>query len=780
MNSSDLRRGVGEQRLSNFFAYLFAINVGCYKVSSIYSEYAARANNKLAESGKNGGCVAEVGKIDGEVRTSPTVDEEAGGCGGCVAEVGKIDENDVIQPRRSIGTTVTTVPTSGEAVRRHTHIDFTSLFQDLSFVMGVTNLLKQIMPSIPLATLSPPPSPEADMLKTPEKKNGHFTEDKRKSLDGQENSETNLRHEGTRGDIFAANLRMRQTNNVLRDRAIYTRWFTSDARPSVNKIDDISKPRPLNIKPEDKIGIRKFSAGTFGSSHQSVNKTLVSSMRMNKGNGLWITSKVRAPATGFLFNSQPANLVRRFSTDSGQFDIGILAGNIARWLKKEGDKVSPGEVLCEVETDKATVEMECMEEGYLAKILRGDGSSGIKVGELCMFAQWYSLIRLLFHSIISTVVLHCHIIAITVEEEDDVAKFKDYTPTSDATPTPAPKAPSSPSPPKQEVAEAPAASPEPKGSKPSAPSSAGDRIFASPLARKLAEDHNISLSNIKGTGPDGRIVKADIEDYLASRGKEVSQAPKVDTASATLDYVDIPHSQIRKVSFDVMALSYDEPLITASRLLQSKQTIPHYYLTVDTCVDKLMELRVRLNSIQEASGGKRISVNDLVIKAAALALRKVPQCNSSWTNEYIRQYHNVNINVAVQTENGLYVPVIRDADKKGLSKISDEVKHLAQKAKENSLKPEDYEGGTFTVSNLGGPFGIKQFCAIINPPQAGILAVGSAEKRVIPGAGPDQYAFASFMSVTLSCDHRVIDGAIGAEWLKAFKGYVENPESMLL
>ncbi|KAK6125053.1 hypothetical protein DH2020_041231 [Rehmannia glutinosa] len=349
----------------------------------------------------------------------------------------------------------------------------------------------------------------------------------------------------------------------------------------------------------------------------------------------------------------------------------LQQGNIARWLKKEGDKVSPGEVLCEVETDKATVEMECMEEGYLAKIVRGDGSSGIKVGE---------------------------IIAITVEEEEDAAKFKDYTPsTSDAAPTPAPEAPSSPSPPKQEAAEVPVTSPEPKVSKPTAPSSDEDRIFASPLARKLAEDHNISLSNIKGTGPDGRIVKADIEDYLASRGKEASQAPKVDTTtSAGLDYSDIPHSQIRKV--------------TASRLLLSKQTIPHYYLTVDTCVDKLMELRSQLNSLQEASGGKRISVNDLVIK---------------------------------------------DADKKGLSRISDEVKLLAQKAKENSLKPEDYEGGTFTVSNLGGPFGIKQFCAIINPPQSGILAVGSAEKRVIPGAGPDQYKFASFMSVTLSCDHRL-------------------------
>ncbi|GMQ08245.1 hypothetical protein CsSME_00052059 [Camellia sinensis var. sinensis] len=415
----------------------------------------------------------------------------------------------------------------------------------------------------------------------------------------------------------------------------------------------------------------------------------------------------------------------------------MTEGNIARWLKKEGDKVSPGEVLCEVETDKATVEMECMEEGYLAKIVRGDGEKEIKVGE---------------------------VIAITVEDEEDIAKFKDYEPSKSGA-GPAAKAASESAPPKEEKVEAPATSPEPKVTKAPAPSSAEDRIFASPLAKKLAEDHNVPLSSIKGTGPDGRIVKADVEDYLASGRKEVSRAaPKGDTVS--LDYTDIPHSQIRK--------------ITASRLLLSKQTIPHYYLTVDTCVDKLMELRSQLNSLQEASGGKRISINDLVIKAAALALRKVPQCNSSWTNDYIRQYNNVNINVAVQTDNGLFVPVIKDADKKGLSKISDDVKLLAQKAKENSLKPEDYEGGTFTVSNLGGPFGIKQFCAIINPPQAGILAVGSAEKRVVPGSGSEQYDFATFMSVTLSCDHRVIDGAIGAEWLKAFKGYIENPESMLL
>ncbi|KAJ7965095.1 Acetyltransferase component of pyruvate dehydrogenase complex [Quillaja saponaria] len=418
--------------------------------------------------------------------------------------------------------------------------------------------------------------------------------------------------------------------------------------------------------------------------------------------------------TGSLFNrdfSCPLNSRRCFSSVSDlppHQEIGMPSlsptmteGNIARWLKKEGDKISTGEVLCEVETDKATVEMECMEEGYLAKIIRGDGAKEIKVGE---------------------------VIAITVEDEDDISKFKDYQPpASDASAPP----------------------------------------VKDPLARKLAEENNVPLSSIKGTGPDGRIVKADIEDYLASGVKEVSAAPKAQVGiDAVLDYTDVPHSQIRKV--------------TASRLLLSKQTIPHYYLTVDTCVDKLMGLRSKLNSLQEASGGARISVNDLVIKAAALALRKVPRCNSSWTDDYIRQYHNVNINVAVQTDNGLFVPVIRDADKKGLSKIGEEVKQLAKKARENSLKPQDYEGGTFTVSNLGGPFGIKQFCAIINPPQSGILAVGSAEKRVIPGSGSEQYEFASFMSVTLSCDHRVIDGAVGAEWLKAFKGYVENPESMLL
>ncbi|KAL6861680.1 hypothetical protein ACP4OV_017380 [Aristida adscensionis] len=410
----------------------------------------------------------------------------------------------------------------------------------------------------------------------------------------------------------------------------------------------------------------------------------------------------------------------------------MTEGNIAKWLKKEGDKVSPGEVLCEVETDKATVEMESMEEGYLAKIIHGDGAKEIKVGE---------------------------IIAVTVEEEGDIEKFKDYKPpssTGSAAPD-EPKVQSEPAEPKED--KEPSKAPESKATNADEASHSGDRIFSTPVAKKLAEDNSVPLSGIKGTGPDGRILKADIEDYLATKGsgKEAAAAPGI-------GYVDLPNAQIRKV--------------TANRLLQSKQTIPHYYLTVDTRVDKLIRLRSELNLLQETSSGKKISINDLVIKAAALALRKVPECNSSWMDDFIRQYHNVNINVAVQTEHGLFVPVIRDADKKGLATIADEVKQLAQRARDNSLKPEDYEGGTFTVSNLGGPFGIKQFCAIVNPPQAAILAIGSAEKRMIPGPEA-QVETGSFMSATLSCDHRVIDGAIGAEWLKAFKGYIENPTSML-
>ncbi|ESW07497.1 hypothetical protein PHAVU_010G134600 [Phaseolus vulgaris] len=527
--------------------------------------------------------------------------------------------------------------------------------------------------------------------------------------------------------------KVRNASKLLHhERALLARWFSGDVQSSLNRNRDVWKTQ----LPESSTRSGVFVPAS------GYTKRNISMASIKRGSIM---------GSGFSgeISQSPQVLSRRCYASASDLpphqEIGMPSlsptmteGNIARWLKKEGDKVSPGEVLCEVETDKATVEMESMEEGYLAKIVRGDGEKEIQVGE---------------------------VIAITVEDEGDIAKFKDYKPSASEPSAPPAKEASAPSPPKKEVAEEPAREPESKVSKPSAPTSSGDRIFASPLARKLAEEKNVPLSSIKGTGHEGLIVKADIEDFLAS-GQVSAPSKAKDPTDAALDYIDIPVSQIRKV--------------TASRLLLSKQTIPHYYLTVDACVDKLMSLRSKLNSLQEASGGSRISVNDLVIKAAALALRKVPQCNSSWANDYIRQYNNVNINVAVQTDNGLFVPVIRDADKKGLSTIGDEVKQLAKKAKENSLKPQDYEGGTFTVSNLGGPFGVKQFCAIINPPQSGILAVGSAERRVIPGSGAEEFKFGSFMSVTLSCDHRVIDGAIGAEWLKAFKGYIENPESMLL
>ncbi|CAI9286282.1 unnamed protein product [Lactuca saligna] len=546
--------------------------------------------------------------------------------------------------------------------------------------------------------------------------------------------------------IFRHSKQLRNAPGVIRqDHAILVRWFTNSTRSITNTGDDVSK-----LRHGENICGCKSCSGSISSTPM-----FTRSYRVNptKGqNGLAVGAEGTSVG-GMMFSRaiscSDVQVKRSFSSSSGlppHQEIGMPSlsptmteGNIARWLKKEGDQVAPGEVLCEVETDKATVEMECMEEGYLAKIVHGDGAKEIQVGE---------------------------VIAITVEDKADLDKFKDYKPqASDAA---APEAPPAPTPPKEDVVEKPVSTPEPKAVKPTAASET-DRVFASPLARKLAEDNKVNLSSIKGTGPDGSIVKADIEEYLASGKKDVpaAAAPKGDKSTVSaINYTDIPHTQIRKV--------------TASRLLLAKQTIPHYYLTVDTCVDKLTKLRGELNSLQEASGGKKISINDLVIKAAALALRKVPKCNSSWTNDYIRQFHDVHINVAVQTDNGLYVPVIRNADKKGLSTISEDVKTLAQKARENTLKPSDYEGGTFTVSNLGGPFGIKQFCAIINPPQAGILAVGSAERRVVPGSGAAEFKFASYMSVTLSCDHRVIDGAIGAEWLKAFKGYIENPETMLL
>eukprot|EP00850_Spirogloea_muscicola_P015222 SM000115S23901 [mRNA] locus=s115:159824:168761:+ [translate_table: standard] len=410
----------------------------------------------------------------------------------------------------------------------------------------------------------------------------------------------------------------------------------------------------------------------------------------------------------------------------------MTQGNIVSWKKKEGEAVAAGDVLCEIETDKATLEMESMEEGFLAKILLPDNSKDIPVGQA---------------------------IAVMVDSEDDISKFADYSPgaappppkkeeneddSSDA-PPPSPPPPQKespkPSPTEEKKPEAPKAQAPP----PPTPSGGEGRVFASPAARKLAEEKGVDISQIKGTGPDNRIVKADIEDYLgpapAKQDTVPTAQPGAQTPISGQEYDDIPNSQIRK--------------ITARRLLQSKQTIPHYYLTVDLKVDKLVALRKELNALQEKAGGKKLSVNDFIIKAAAMALKKVPQVNSSWNDDYNRQYKNIDISVAVQTEHGLMVPFVKNADTLGVASISEEVKRLADAARQNKLKPSEFQGGTFTISNLG-MYGIKSFSAIINPPQACILAVGTTEKRVVPGALEGEYTSAEYMSATLSCDHRLV------------------------
>lgn len=277
----------------------------------------------------------------------------------------------------------------------------------------------------------------------------------------------------------------------------------------------------------------------------------------------------------------------------------------------------------------------------------------------------------------------------------------------------------------------------------------------------MAQEQGVNLAGIAGTGPNARIIRADVLEHAV--GASVS-APAPIRGEA---YTDYPNSNVRK--------------IIAARLTESKQTIPHYYLTTECTVDKLLKIRAELNA--KGEGKYKLSVNDFVVKAAALALRRKPVANSAWMGEFIRRYHNVDINVAVSTEDGLFTPIVFDADKKGLIDISQNVKDLATKAKEKRLQPSEFQGGTFTISNLG-MYGIKQFAAVINPPQACILAVGATEKKVVPNetktAGADPFTVASVMTVTLSCDHRVVDGAVGADWLQVFRDLVEDPVKMLL
>ncbi|MBL8631156.1 MAG: pyruvate dehydrogenase complex dihydrolipoamide acetyltransferase [Rhodospirillaceae bacterium] len=408
----------------------------------------------------------------------------------------------------------------------------------------------------------------------------------------------------------------------------------------------------------------------------------------------------------------------------------MTEGKLARWLKKEGDAVKSGDLIAEIETDKATMEFEAVDEGKIGKILVAEGTEGVAVNKP---------------------------IAILLEDGEDMGSVKPSAPKAAPAAVPAP------------VAAAPVAAPAAKPAAPQAAAAApksNDRVFASPLAKRMATNAGIDLSAVKGSGPHGRVVKADVDQAIAGGGAKAASAPRAHVPSGPVPdfgqpYTEIPNSGMRKV--------------IAKRLLESKQNVPHFYLTIEANIDELLSLRAKLNS--RGGADYKLSVNDFVIKAVAAALRKVPAANATWTDEAIRRYENVDISVAVATPDGLITPIIRNADKKGMAVISNEMKDLAARAKDKKLKPEEFQGGGFSISNLG-MFGIKEFSAIINPPQSCILAVGKAEQRPIVKNGA--IAIATMMSCTLSVDHRSVDGAVGAEFMQAFQAIIEEPLTVLL
>ena len=453
-------------------------------------------------------------------------------------------------------------------------------------------------------------------------------------------------------------------------------------------------------------------------------------------------------------------------------------GNLAKWLVKEGDKVAPGDVIAEIETDKATMEVEAVDEGTVAKIVVPEGTEGVKVNAL---------------------------IAVLAGEGEDAGAAAKAGGAEKKAEAKQEKAPISPpvgemSAKQTEGGAAPPAS-QPKGNGKEGSStlppsglpaisptrgeiSQGDRTFASPLARRIAKDAGIDIAAVNGTGPHGRVVQADVQAAMAGGTKAAPQAkapagapaakPMSDDAVLKLfeegSYELVPHDNMRKT--------------IARRLVEAKSTIPHFYLTLDCEIDALLKLRGEINAaapMQKTDKGDvpayKVSVNDMVIKAMALALRDVPTANVSWTEAAMVQHKHADVGVAVSIPGGLITPIIRRADEKTLSVIANEMKDLAARARNKKLKPEEYQGGTTAVSNLG-MFGIKDFSAVINPPHATILAVGAGEERAVVKNG--EIKVATIMSVTLSTDHRAVDGALGAELLAAFKRRIENPLGMLV
>ena len=429
-------------------------------------------------------------------------------------------------------------------------------------------------------------------------------------------------------------------------------------------------------------------------------------------------------------------------------------GTLAKWLVKEGDTVKSGDIMAEIETDKATMEFEAVDEGTIAKILIAEGTDGVKVGA---------------------------VIAILAEDGEDAASVS--APTKSETPQPAAKeseAKPNPADPNKTGSEAkPVERTVTQAEDHGRPADAGasdkgGRVKASPLARRIAADKGIDLSGLSGSGPNGRIVKADVEGAKPGAAPAAAKADAAPTAAAPAPAAAPKPATVPDIPHEATKLSNMRKTI-ARRLTESKQTVPHIYLTVDIQLDALLKLRGELNASLESRGVK-LSVNDMLVKALAQALIAVPKCNVMFTPDQLISFKRADISVAVSTPSGLITPIVVGADTKSLSAISTEVKDLAARAKDNKLKPEEFQGGTASISNMG-MFGIKQFEAVINPPQGMIMAIGAGEKR--PYIVNGELAVATVMSATGSFDHRAIDGADGAELMKVFKELVERPLGML-
>ena len=426
-------------------------------------------------------------------------------------------------------------------------------------------------------------------------------------------------------------------------------------------------------------------------------------------------------------------------------------GNLAKWLVKEGDTIAPGDVIAEIETDKATMEVEAVDEGTVAKIVVPAGTEGVKVNAL---------------------------IAILAAEGEDVkaaasgGDAKAEAPKADSKAAEAPK-----------EAEKPVADKAPAASTPAPVAKDGNRVFSSPLARRLAKEAGLDISAVSGSGPHGRVVKSDVEKAVASGGAKSAAAPAAASAAPAAAPKGMSEEAVLKLfeqgSYELVPHDGMRKTI-AKRLVESKQTIPHFYVSVDVELDALLALRAQLNDAAPKKDDKpayKLSVNDMVIKAMALALRDVPDANVSWTDTNMVKHKHADVGVAVSIPGGLITPIIRHAETKSLSAISNEMKDLGKRAKERKLKPEEYQGGTTAVSNMG-MMGVSNFAAVVNPPHATILAVGAGTERVV--VKNKQMVIVNAMTVTLSTDHRCVDGALGAELLGAFKRYIENPMGMLV